>query len=140
MKFLNFGCSYMVAHDLIPVHPSEFTYIPNVVPENISLVFRICCMPIRSLLVQSHQWKHQSNVSNLFKVNNKVTRKTLLTSFRCRYCWLWKHFTHFSRVSIVNFQQVSLVSIKKLTKLDFGKIFFFAQFCLKGPSLKIEFF
>ena len=29
----------------------------------------------RHLLVQSQQWKHQDNESNLLKVNNKDTRK-----------------------------------------------------------------
>ena len=35
--------------------------------------------PSQNLLVQSSQWKHQHNVWNLFKVNNKDTRTTLLT-------------------------------------------------------------
>ena len=42
--------------------------------------------PGRHLLVQSHQWKHQGNVRNLFKCNNKDTRTTLMTSFWCLYC------------------------------------------------------
>ena len=39
-------------------------------------------LPIRRLLIQSQQKKHQSNVKNLFKVNNKATR----TSLWCLYC------------------------------------------------------
>ena len=37
--------------------------------------------PNRHLLVRSQQWKHKSNVLNLFKINNKDIRKTSLTSF-----------------------------------------------------------
>ena len=39
--------------------------------------------PRRNLLAQSEQWKHQSNVWNLFKINNKEARATSLTSFWC---------------------------------------------------------
>ena len=61
--------------------------------------------PNRYLLVQSQQWKHQSNLWNLFKVNNKATERrqwsrsgvlivnfeeiSLHTIFQCFYCWLW---------------------------------------------------
>ena len=38
------------------------------------------------LLVPNQQWKHQNNVWNLFKVNNKDTRTTSMKSFRCLYC------------------------------------------------------
>ena len=38
---------------------------------------------IQYLLFQSQQWKHQNNVSNKFKVNNKETRTMLMTSFWC---------------------------------------------------------
>ena len=37
--------------------------------------------PSQHLLVQSQQWKHQKNVRNLFKVDNKDTRTTSMTSF-----------------------------------------------------------
>ena len=40
------------------------------------------------LLVQSLQWKHQNNMWNLVKVNNKDSKTTSLTSFGCLYCWL----------------------------------------------------
>ena len=36
--------------------------------------------PSRLLLVQSQQWKHDSNLWNMFKVNNKSTRTTSVTS------------------------------------------------------------
>ena len=34
----------------------------------------------------SQQWKHRSNVWNLFKVNNKSTGMTSMTLFLCFYC------------------------------------------------------
>ena len=34
----------------------------------------------------SGHWKHQNNVWNLFKVNNKDTKMMLLTAFWCLYC------------------------------------------------------
>ena len=37
--------------------------------------------PNRYLLVQSQQWKHQNNLWILFKVNNKDTKITSMTSF-----------------------------------------------------------
>ena len=42
--------------------------------------------PIQYSLVQIQQWRHQNNVPNMFKVNNKETRMTLLTSFWRLYC------------------------------------------------------
>ena len=42
--------------------------------------------PSRYLLVQSHQSKNYNNMWNLFKVSNKDTRTTSLTSFWCLYC------------------------------------------------------
>ena len=42
--------------------------------------------PSRHLLVQSQQEKHRDNVWNLFKINNKNTRATSLTSFCCLLC------------------------------------------------------
>ena len=42
-------------------------------------------LPSRQLLVYSQHWKHQKNVLNLFKVNNKDTRTTPITSFWCLF-------------------------------------------------------
>ena len=42
--------------------------------------------PSWHLIVQSQQWKQPNNVSNLFKVNNKVPRTTPITSFWCLCC------------------------------------------------------
>ena len=44
----------------------------------------------------------------MFKVDNKNTRTTSLTSFWDFYCYLWTHFTRFSSVSIVDFEQVNV--------------------------------
>ena len=58
---------------------------------------------IRQLFVQIQQWKHQSNVWNLFKVNNKETTE------KCH----WRHidvfivnFEHFYREFFCDFKQV----------------------------------
>ena len=40
----------------------------------------------RYLLVPSQYWKHQKNLWNLFKVNSKDTRTTLLTLLLYPYC------------------------------------------------------
>ena len=42
--------------------------------------------PIQYLLIQSQQWKHQKKVPSMFKVNNKETKRTLMTLFWCFYC------------------------------------------------------
>ena len=44
----------------------------------------------------------------MFKVYNKNTRTTSLTSFWCFYYELWTYFTPFSSVPIVNFEQVNV--------------------------------
>ena len=41
-----------------------------------------------------HKWTHQNNAWNLFRVNNKGIRMTLLTLLWCLYCWLWTDFTN----------------------------------------------
>ena len=41
--------------------------------------------PSRRLLVPNQQWKHQSNVWNLFKINDKDTRTNSITPFWCFY-------------------------------------------------------
>ena len=52
-----------------------------------------------------------SNLTELknskYKINNKVSRTTHLTSFWCFICWLWTDFTPCSNVSIVDFEQVN---------------------------------
>ena len=46
-------------------------------------------------------------LSNMFKVNNKNTRTTSLTSFWCFHLKLWIYFTPFN-ISIVNSEQVNI--------------------------------
>ena len=43
----------------------------------------------------------------MFKVNNKETRETSMTSFWYLYCWLWAYFTYLPTISIVGFKKVS---------------------------------
>ena len=49
--------------------------------------------------------KHHNNKWNLFQVNNKETRTTLMMSFWYLCCYLWTDFTHCSAVSIVDFEE-----------------------------------
>ena len=44
----------------------------------------------------------------MFKINNKNTRTTSLRLFWCFYCKLKTHFTPFSSVFIVDFEQVNV--------------------------------
>ena len=46
-------------------------------------------------------------VWNMFKVNNKNTRKTSLTSLWCFRCQLWTYLNPFWTVLIVNFEKAS---------------------------------
>ena len=62
-------------------------------------------------LVQSKNWKHQSNAWNLFKNINKEMRTMSITSFRCFYFSLWTYFTHCCNVSIVSFEQIIAVVV-----------------------------
>ena len=59
------------------------------------------------LLVQSQQWKHQNNVGNLFKFNNKDIITMSSTSLWCLYCYLWTNFTYWFTVSIADFEKVN---------------------------------
>ena len=45
---------------------------------------------------------------NLFKVKNKDTRTTSVTSFWCFCCQLWTYFTPCPSVSLVKFEQVNV--------------------------------
>ena len=44
----------------------------------------------------------------MFKVDNKNTRTTSMTSFWCFYCQLRNYFNPFSGVSIADFKQVNV--------------------------------
>ena len=65
---------------------------------------------LQLLLIQRQQQKHQKNVWNLFKVNNKDNRSTWLASYWCLY-----NFTRFSSISIVDFEQVTAGLVCKLS-------------------------
>ena len=65
--------------------------------------FRLFMLNIINImkLVQNHQWKHQNNMWNLFKINNKDVSELLLVSLLLT----WN--IHCSCVSIVKFKQVN---------------------------------
>ena len=58
------------------------------------------------LIVQSQQWKHDSNVWNIFEFSNIDTRATSLISFGC-LCYLLANVMHCSSVSIVDTEQTN---------------------------------
>ena len=51
---------------------------------------------------------HYKKMWNMFKINNKDTTTTLMTSLWCLYCLLWKYFIPVFSVSIVDFGQVNV--------------------------------
>ena len=63
--------------------------------------------PNGHLLVQSKEWKHQSNVWNLFKLKNENTRTMPIMSLWCLYCQLWTDFRHCSDISIIDFEELN---------------------------------
>ena len=63
----------------------------------------ICGVPSRHLLVQTQLLKHQNNVWNLFKVNNKDTKTTSFPAVSIGF--LWKNFNFFFFCQIIqNFE------------------------------------
>ena len=50
-----------------------------------TLIFLSMTTPSGHLFVQSQQWKYQTNVWNLFKINNEGTRTRSMISFWCLY-------------------------------------------------------
>ena len=81
--------------------------------------------PSRHLLVQNQQQKHQKNVWNLFKVNNKVNDFVLFCLllalkrfhilFWCFWCWLWTSNTFVIQLQITKFRNtLTFVKVKKL--------------------------
>ena len=66
------------------------------------LLVKFLLSPSRHLLAQSEQWKHQNNVRNLSKVNNKNYRTASMKSFWCifylllSFCRFYKLFLYFS--------------------------------------------
>ena len=87
--------------------------------------FRVNNNPSWYLLVWSQQWKHQNNVWNLFRVNNKDTRTTSWCCFDA-FVVNFEHFTHCPGVSIVDFEPENAGWIEALIFLsDFFFFFFF---------------
>ena len=77
----------------------------------------------------------------MFKVNNKDTRVTSLTSFWCLYCYLWTCFTPFSSVFTVNFEQVNMCCRNQLLKKSyFCFLCFLFFFCRNQLLEKFSFF
>ena len=75
-----------------------------------------------TFFVQSEQWKHQEKVRNLFKVDNKYTRTTSITSFCCLYCQMWTDFKHLYGVSIVRLNKsMPAGKVRKTLLLYFQK-------------------
>ena len=70
--------------------------------------YRLLPIPSLNTSAQIHQWKHRSNVWNLFKITNEDTKTTSKTSFLCLDCSLWADFTHCSGVFIVGVEQVNV--------------------------------
>ena len=70
----------------------------------------------RYLPVQSQQWKHQSNVWNLFKVNNKDANDVVhtLNLFHTFFCVC-------ARVSFVDFEQLNFCWVVGGSKQVFEK-------------------
>ena len=77
----------------------------------------------------------------MFKVNNKDTRVTSLTSFWCLYCYLWTCFTPFSSVFTVNCEQVNVCCRNQLLKKSyFCFLCFLFFFCRNQLLEKFSFF
>ena len=101
-------------------------------------VFANLANPSRHLLVQNQQQKHQKNVWNLFKVNNKVNDFVLFCLllalkrfhvlfwcfwlalkrfnilFWCFWCWLWTSNTFVIQLQITKFRNtLTFVKVKK---------------------------
>ena len=58
-----------------------------------SCMFKLGCVstgnyPSRHLFVQSLEWKHQNDVRNLFKINNKDTRRKSVDFEKVNNGWL----------------------------------------------------
>ena len=89
--------------------------------------------PIQYSLVQSQQWKHQNNVSNMFIVN--------ITETRWRYCpssvvfivVSFEHILHTSDIAIVGFEKVNI----HLFKVNNGDTRIMYQICSKLTIKKL---
>ena len=72
----------------------------------------------------------------MFKVNDKDTRVTSITSFWHVYCWLKTNFEPFSSVSIVDFEHVLVywddLFLQKTTcsNLEINLLYAWAEYCV----------
>ena len=64
------------------------------------------------------QWKHQSKMWNLFKVNKKDASLMSLMFFWSLYYWLWTYFTYFSNIFTVDFEQLNQINQIKINQLN----------------------
>ena len=93
-----------------------------VIIANFGYAFPTNPYPSRHLLVQSQQWKHQNNVWNLTKVNNKdtdvndvvlvsllLTLYKLYTLFWCFHCWLWTSKWSLGQILIISENRANTV-------------------------------
>ena len=78
-KFLMENFIICAVEAFLQPHPSLLTTKPK--HKNLRFSLYLQSEPTQHLLVQSWPWQHQKNVWNLFKVNNKDTRTTLLMRF-----------------------------------------------------------
>ena len=91
--------------------------------------------PSRHLLVQSQQLKHQNNVWNMFKVNNKDSRTTSLTLFWCFHCRLWTSKCRLGFCSVDRWKPVEInSSIQDALQSSYYEIFLKIQ--RKRPVLE----
>ena len=70
---------------------------------------------------------------NMFKVNKKDSRATLLMSLWCLYCYLWTYFIPLSNASIVEFEQVIICWV--IAFLYRALIWKFSLYCLVWQTL-----
>ena len=110
-------------------------------------VFANLANPSRHLLVQNQQQKHQKNVWNLFKVNNKVNDFVLFCLllalkrfhilfwcfwlalkrfnilFWCFWCWLWTSNTFVIQLQITKFRNTLTFVRVKILKTNQRKFY-----------------
>ena len=67
--------------------------------------------PSQHLPDQSQQWRHQSNILNLFKVNSKDIKKTSVTSIFPTFFWFSHYWLCTNRCQLEKVQQNALILI-----------------------------
>ena len=79
----------------------------------------------QDLLDQSQRWKHQDNLWNLFKVDNKDIRKTSLAIFRCLSCYFEQtsHITQVVPLLTLNKQMLPGFFVRWTASVDIKAVF-----------------